>query len=227
MYPQACSINSSIQRVGRLARAFPFKCRQIPSTGFSSGQATGSQCNSMPNSLASLKLPLAVWGEPRSRNSTMFQPRHWAFRWRRCSWKLSWFQFRAWFKQMAPVLTFKAPYSTPLCRLPMMGTATWVPLGAHLARRGGVSVMMVASVKRTTVRVLPFSPRFSPLLPAASGGLGGPAHSGAASTGSLFLSKNAALWPHSPPHPEWFSDGAAATLKSSPPPSSHTCWGRC
>jgi hypothetical protein len=62
MYPQARSINPSIQRVGRLAKPVPFRCRQSPSTGFSSGQATGSQRSSIPNSWASFRLPLALGG---------------------------------------------------------------------------------------------------------------------------------------------------------------------
>src|SRR5918998_216714 len=184
MYLQACSISSSIQRVGRLARPGSFRYRQSPSIGFSSGQATGSQRNSMPNSWASFRLLLAVWGEPRSRNSTMFQPRHWALRCLRCSWKLSWFHFWVWSRQMAPVLISSVPYKTPLFRLPIMGTSAGSPLRAHLARSGGVSVMMVASVQRITVRFLPFRPRFSPLLLAARRDPFGPADTWAVSSGS-------------------------------------------
>jgi hypothetical protein len=144
MYPQARSISSSIHKVGRLVSAFPFKCLQMPSTGFSSGQATSSQRNSIPNSRASFRLLLAVWGKPRSRNRMIFQPGHWALRCRRCSWKLFWSHLSAWSKQMLPVRMFKAVYKAPLFRLSIMGTATGSPWRAHLALRGGVSVMIVS-----------------------------------------------------------------------------------
>src|SRR5918996_2152064 len=227
MYLQARSISSSIQRVGRLARPVPFRYRQSPSIGFSSGQATGSQRNSMPNSWASFRLLLAVWGDPRSRNSTMFQPRHWALRCLRCSWKLSWSHFWVWSRQMAPVLISSVPYKTPLFRLPIMGTSTGAPLRAHLARSGGVSVMMVASVQRITVRFLPFRPRFSPLLLAARRDPFGPAHTWVVSSGSPSLADTGAPWRCLPQYPEWPSDGALAGRRSSPRPGNHTGWAGC
>src|ERR671917_1540179 len=95
---------------------------------------------------------------------------------------------------MAPVLTFRAPYKTRLFRLPIMGTSTGLPLRAHLARKGGVSVMMVASVQRITVRFLPFRPRFSPLLLAARRDPFGPADTWAVSSGSPSLADTGAPW---------------------------------
>ena len=47
----------------------------------------------------------------------------------------------------------------------------------------GVSVMIVSSSISRTVRVRPFSPRFSPLLTASRSGTGEPVGGGAASTG--------------------------------------------
>src|ERR671918_2135879 len=227
MYLQARSISSSIQRVGRLARPVPFRYRQSPSIGFSSGQATGSQRNSMPNSWASFRLLLAVWGEPRSGNTACARPRHWALRCLRCSWKLSWSHFWVWSRQMAPVLISSVPYKTPLFRLPIMGTSTGAPLRAHLARSGGVSVMMVASVQRITVRFLPFRPRFSPLLLAARSEPFVPAHTWVDSSGSPSLADTGAPWRCLPQCPEWPSDGALAGRRSSPRPGNHTGWAGC
>src|SRR5918992_1506794 len=224
MYLQARSISSSIQRVGRLARPVPFRYRQSPSIGFSSGQATGSQRNSMPNSWASFRLLLAVWGNPRSRNSKMSHPRHWALRCLRCSWKLSWSHFWVWSRQMAPVLISSAPYKPPLFRLPIMGTSTGAPLRAHLALRGGVSMMMVASVNSTTVRCLPFRPRFSPLLLVARRGLCGPAHTWAVSTGSPSPSDTGVLWLRLPQYPPWLVDGSGSGPPSNPRLGSRTRW---
>jgi hypothetical protein len=227
MYPRARSINSSIHRVGRLARPVPFKCRQIPSTGFSSGQATGSQRSSIPNSLANLRLLLAVWGEPRSRNNTIFHPRHWDRRCLRCSWKLSWFHRSAWSRQMDPVLTLRAPYSALLFRLPVTGTSAGTPLSVHWARRGGVSVTMVASVNSTTVRFLSLRPRFSPLLLAARKGPFGPAHTWAVSTDSPSLSDTGGPCCRLPQYPLWLAGGSAAGRRSNPQPGSHIGWAGC
>ena len=124
-----------------------------------------------------------------------------------------------------PVLTFRAPYKTRLFRLPMMGTSTGLPLGAHRARRGGVSVMMVASVNSTTVRFLPFSPRLSPLLLAARRGPGGPGDTWVVSTGSPSPSDTGVPWCRLLQYPRWLVDGSAAERRSSPRPGSHTRWG--
>src|SRR5919108_1554911 len=128
---------------------------------------------------------------------------------------------------MAPVLTFRAPYKTRLFRLPIMGASTGLPLRAHLARKGGVSVMMVASVKSTTVRFLPFSPRLSPLLLAARKDPDGPAHTWAVSTGSPSLADSGVPCSRLPQYSWWLAGGSGAGQRSSLRPGSHSHWDGC
>ena len=133
-----------------------------------SGQAVGSQRSSMLSLAANSRLALAVCGLPRSRNRTMFQPRQqqrMRQRWSRHVWP---FQRSTTSTHRWPVAMLKVPYNATLLRLPV--TATWAasPAGDQLARKGGVSVTIVASLKRRTVRWRPFKPRCSPLLIAAN-----------------------------------------------------------
>src|SRR5262249_15096266 len=114
-----------------------------------------------------------------------------------------------------PVLTLSAPYSTRLERLPVMGTSACSPTGDQQARKGGVSVTMVASENSATVRRHPLSPRWSPLWPGASAGRAATARSAAASSGSPAAAAPAGWWPPTPRRPA--AGGGAATAVSSRP----------
>src|SRR5215211_1017513 len=58
---------------------------------------------------------------------------------------------------------------------PRIGTSACSPIGAHMARSGGISLKMVESMKRQTVRFRPLRPCFSPLFPVARWGNAVPA----------------------------------------------------
>src|SRR5215211_2319007 len=53
---------------------------------------------------------------------------------------------------------------------PRIGTSACSPIGAHMARSGGISLKMVESMKRQTVRFRPWRLCFSPLFPVARWG---------------------------------------------------------
>ena len=167
MYRHARSIDTSKSGAGSLASTSCLTWRHRWSTGFNSGQATGNHRISMPNSDAKLMLPFALWGEPRSRNRTICQPRQVRRILRNTFWNSSWFQTLALCRSTVPVLTFNTPYNTLLFRLPVMGTQACSPIRAHTARRGGVSLKIVSSRNRMTVRLRSLNPLCSPLLPVA------------------------------------------------------------
>ena len=175
---------SSRSGVGSLASTRPLACRHSPSTGFSSGQAVGRNRSSTPSSAASRRDASAVCGVPRSRNRTMFHPRHTARTFRRWSWNVCWFHPGPRPATASRCAGLSAPKTTFRSRFPVIGTSACSPTGDQHARSGGVSVRMVASENSTTVRSRPVSPRWSPLLPAASARPGGTGRTGAASTGT-------------------------------------------
>jgi hypothetical protein len=97
--------------------------------------------------------------------------------WRNTFWNSSWFQTPASCRSIVPVLTFNAPYNTLLLRSPVMGTQTCSPTRPHTARKGGVSLKIVSSRNRMTVRLRSLNPRCSPLLPLATSVSAEPTHS--------------------------------------------------
>lgn len=177
----------------------------MSSTGFNSGQAVGSQRSSTPSSLAMERLALAVCGLPRSRNRTMFHPRQqrrMRDKWSRHVWP---FQRSTTSMHRCPEAMLIVPYNAALLRLPVTATLADVPTGDQLARKGGVSVMMVASLKRTTVRLRPFRPRWSPLLIAAKSRRDGGERSEDASSDIPRCAKSDAQycrWPRFSPEPD-------------------------
>ena len=114
----------------------------------------------------------------------MFHPHHVrriARRWLRHVWP---FQRSTASMQLLPVPILMVPYRAALRRLPLMATSAVSPTGDQQARKGGVSVRIVASLNKTTVRSRSFSPRWSPLLTAATSRGAGPIGAAAASDGS-------------------------------------------
>ncbi len=69
-------------------------------------------------------------------------------------WNSSWFQTPALCRRILPVLTFNTPYNTLFFRLPVMGTQVCSPTRPHTACKGGVSLRIVSSTNRMTVRLL-------------------------------------------------------------------------
>ena len=116
-------------------------------------------------------------------NRRIRQPRHTLRICRRKACQVKASQVEVINSSRCPVAILSAPKITLLARFPVMATVACCPIGAYAARKGGISVMIVASDIKTTVRWRCFRPRLSPLLPAASAWHDGIAHTGGVSTG--------------------------------------------
>jgi len=76
----------------------------------------------------------------------------------------------------------------------MIGTRACSPMGAHIARKGGISLKIVESKNRITVRGRFFSPFFSPLLPVANMASVAPEPSGGAYSEDVTRVRHGALY---------------------------------
>jgi hypothetical protein len=223
MYPHAASAASSMAWLARLANPNPLAPRQSPSQAFNSGVAVGNQRVSIPNAVASARLALAVWGEPRSTKSTMCQPRQAWRTWRKKAWWVAAVQSSVISSSTWPLVTLSAPWMTRRACLPVMGTSAWTPTLAQPARKGGVSRTNVSSSISTTVRCRPLRPRLSPLWPGASTVNAAPRHSGGASSGSRGDAGSGARSPHSPHMLAALASNGTATASSTALRGSRVC----
>jgi hypothetical protein len=123
MDPHAASAASSMAWWARLARPDPWAPRQSPSQAFNSGVAVGSQRSSIPTAVASARLAVAVWGEPRSTQSPRCQPRQARRTWRQKAWWVTAVQSSVIRHSTWPLVTLSAPWMTRRAWLPVMGTS--------------------------------------------------------------------------------------------------------
>ena len=149
---------------------------------FNSGVARGSNRVSIFR-LSRAQTRAALCWLARSSKTTRFQPRQGPrIVWRNASCA-SWVQSSVISNARSPLRRLIAPWSTRLACSPLIGTRTGSPMGPEQFYSGGVSVTIVSSSIKMTVRARSFRPRFSPLLLAARSPAVPPTHAGAVSRG--------------------------------------------